>query len=109
MDKSKLLTDRVTLNTDTVEIEGVGTITVRGLSRFELHLSSKKYPGDDIKQEQFVVSAAVLDPKLTEDDVATWQKMSGPDEINRVAKRINELSGIGKAAAKSGVPGDGDD
>lgn len=109
MDKSKLLADRVSLNTDTVEIEGVGTLTVRGLSRFEFMLGGKKFGDDTVKQEAWILSIAVLEPKLSEADVAAWQKSSGPMEIEKVARKINELSGIGKDAAKSDVPGDGDD
>lgn len=108
MDKSKLLADRFSMNTDTVEIDGVGEITVRGLSRYELLLADKKYPDDAMRKERFVLSVAVLDPKLSEDDVEVWQKASGPTEINRVADKVNELSGIKKGAAKSDVPADGD-
>lgn len=105
MDKSALTADRVTLNTGTVEIEGVGTVIVRGLSRYEFMLAGKKYPEDDMRKERFVLSVAVVDPAgLTEDDIEAWQKASGPQEINQVAMKINELSGIGKAAAKSDVP-----
>lgn len=109
MDKSKLLADRVGLNTEDIEIEGVGTITVRGLSRFELLVAQKKHEGDTLKQERCVLSIAVLDPVLTEDDVASWQRTSPPMEIERVARAVNRLSGIGKDAAKSDVDGDGDD
>lgn len=101
MDKSALLADRVSINTAAVEIEGVGAVTVRGLSRYELLLASKKYPDDTLKQERFVLSCGLVDPKLTEDDVEAWQKASGPMEINAVAQRINELSGIAEGAAKS--------
>lgn len=106
MDKSLLLAQRVGLTTEEVPIEGVGTITVRGLSRFEMLLSQKKYPDDSMRQERFILSHAVVDPAgLTEDDIETWQKGSEPDEINRVATTINRLSGIGKGADKSGLPG----
>lgn len=105
MDKSALTKDRVTLNTDTVELDGVGPVTVRGLSRYEFMLANKKYPDDDMRKERFVLSVAVVDPAgLTEDDIEAWQKASGPMEINTVANAINRLSGIGKDAAKSGVP-----
>lgn len=109
MDKSALLADRVTLNSTDVDIEGVGTIRVRGLSRFELLIAQKKYPDDTLKQERFILSTALVDPQLTEDDVAAWQRSSPPMEIDSVAQVVNRLSGIGKDAAKSDVPGDGDD
>jgi hypothetical protein len=104
MDKSKLLADRVSLNTADVKIEGVGTVTVRGLSRYELLLAQKKYPDDSLRQERFILAAALVDPEMTEADVETWQKVSGPLEINEVATKVNELSGISQGAAKSDVP-----
>jgi hypothetical protein len=105
MDKSKLVANRVGLNTGEVEIEGVGTITVRGLSRYEFLVASKKYPDDNLLQERFILAAAMVDPEMTEGDVADWQKASPPAEINAVAVEVNRLSGIGKGADKSGVSG----
>lgn len=104
MDKSRLTADRVSLNTDTVDIPGVGSVVVRGLSRFEFLVAQKKHPDDTLRQERFILSTALVDPVLTEDDVADWQKASGPNEINEVATAINRLSGIGQGADKSGVP-----
>jgi hypothetical protein len=101
MDKSALLTDRVTTTTGTVSIEGIGEVTVRGLSRYEMVLAAKIGDGDDLKQERFILSCAMVDPELTEDEVAAWQKASPPGEINEVATKVNELSGIGQGAAKS--------
>jgi hypothetical protein len=102
MDKSALTKDRVrtSANTGTVPIDGVGEITVRGLSRAEFLLAQKKYPDDTMLQERYILSRAVLDPAgLTEKDIAEWQDGSGPMEINDVANKINALSGIGKDAA----------
>jgi hypothetical protein len=101
MDKTALTKDRVSLNTEVVEIPGVGDITVRGLSRFEFLVAQKKYPDDVLQQERFILAAALVDPAgLTEDDITAWQKASGPMEINAVATVVNRLSGIGKDAAK---------
>lgn len=109
MDKSALLADRVSLNTGTVDIEGVGTITVRGLSRFELLVAQKTYPDDTLKQERFILAAAMLDPKMGEGDIAEWQRTSLPMEINAVATRVNELSGIAQGSAKEAYKSAGDD
>lgn len=101
MDKGTLTADRVTLNTEVVAIADVGDITVRGLSRFEFLIAQKNYPDDNLKQERYILSRAVIDPAgLTEDDVADWQKASGPMEINAVALVVNRLSGIGQDAQK---------
>lgn len=103
MDKAALLADQVSISTGEVDL-GRGTVTVRGLSRYEMVLASKVADGDDLRQERMILSMAMVEPKLTEDEVETWQKMSVPGEINLVATKINELSGIGKDAGKSDVP-----
>jgi hypothetical protein len=101
VDKATLLADRVSLNTKEVPIEGVGTILVRGLSRFEFMVAQKKYPDDVLAQERFILSKAMLDPgDMTEADIEAWQKASGPMEINDVAMVVNKLSGITPEAAK---------
>jgi hypothetical protein len=100
MDKKALLTNRVELNTGTVDIEGVGTVTVRGLTRFELALMVKKHPDDNLKQERFILATGLVDPALTEDEVEVWQKAATLGEIGAVSKKINELSGVGEMSAK---------
>lgn len=102
MDKSALLADRVTGTTAEVEIEGVGTITVRALSRWEM-IQGGKLADDPMGQERFILSKAMVDPPMAEHDVAEWQKCSPPGEINKVAAKVNELSGIGQGADKSSV------
>jgi hypothetical protein len=102
MDKSALTADRVSARTGEVGIEGVGTITVRGLSRYEF-ITAQKLADDPLKQERYLLSRAMLDPAMNEDDVAAWQKASDPLEINRVAAKVNELSGIKQGADKSNV------
>lgn len=101
MDKAQLLVDRVTDRTAEIEIEGVGTITVRALSRHEMITGGKLEEG--LAQERYILSRAVIDPVMGEHDIAEWQKCSPPGEINIVAMKVNELSGIGKGADKSSV------
>lgn len=98
--KSKLLADRVSGdgNTGTIEIEGVGTLTFRKLNRLEVIRSGEI--GDTLKQEQFILARALVDPVLTEAEVATWQANSEAYEINRVADAINKLSGLKRESAK---------
>jgi hypothetical protein len=103
MDKSKLLADR--LNRDTLEIEGVGTITVRGLSRFELLLAGKNAGEQGTAvMEQHMLSMAMVDPEMTTEDVKAWQKASPAGEIMPVVNLVNRLSGVGQGADKSRVP-----
>lgn len=110
MDKSALLGRSTTAPTDTVDVEVDGetvTVTVRGLSRAEYVVATK---GDDqLQSERRLLALALVDPVMAEHDVAAWQKLPGTTmEINRVCMKVNELSGIGKDAAKSEVPGAGD-
>lgn len=99
MDKSALLTER--LPRDTVPIEGVGTVTVRGLSRYELMLAGKGAENEDpIKVEQRMLAMAMVDPKMSEEDIVVWQKNSPASEMNPVIEKMNELSGVTKGAQK---------
>lgn len=101
VDKKTLLTDRVAGRTADVEIEGVGTVTVRALSRHEMLQGGKL--DDTEAQERYILARAMVDPPMGEHDVAAWQKCSPPGEINAVAMKVNELSGIGKGAEKRSV------
>lgn len=104
--KEALLTPRVATNTAEVEIEGVGTIIVRGLSRWEMiHL--QKLADNRHRQDAAALAIAMVEPKLTDEEAAAWQRAGGWAEIEAIAQKINALSGIGKDAAKSDVSGDG--
>ncbi len=107
--KEKLTSNRIT--TEEVPIPGGGPedfVVVRGLSRAEMHVGQEieRRKGGQA-QEAFLLSKAMVDPELTEAEAAAWQKGSPFGEINTVQRTINRLSGIGKDAAKSDVPGDG--
>jgi hypothetical protein len=103
MDKSTLTADR--LNSEELDLPGVGTITVRGLSRFELLLAGK-LTGDQgaAVMEQHMLSMGMVDPEMSTKDVEAWQKASPAGEIMPVVSLINRLSGVGQGADKSGVP-----
>lgn len=99
MDKDLLFRPR--LPEDDVEIPGVGTVRVRGLSRQEMLDAAKGHEDDDsLGMEREMLAYAMLDPKMTVDDVARWQQVSPASEINDVLNRVNALSGIGPGAAK---------
>lgn len=80
---------------------------IRALSRMEM-MRSGKLEDNRPKQEQFLLATAVLAPKLTEDDVARWQRAANFMEVELVARAINRLSGVGRDAAKSDLHADGD-
>lgn len=103
--KEQLMTRR--LPTEEVPIEGVGTVLVRGLSRWEM-VEVNKLEGDRQRQDNLAVFYGLAEPDMTQDEVMAWRKAGAVMEIEGIARKINKLSGIGKDAAKSGVPGDGD-
>lgn len=98
MDKTALTARRIP--EDDVEILGVGTIRVRGLSRWELLTAGRLESKGTIAMERAMLAFAMLDPQMTEDDIAAWQKNSQAGEIAPVIKKINELSGISREATK---------
>jgi hypothetical protein len=96
------------LPTGEVELEGIGSVLVRGLSRFEM-TAVFGLEDDRQKQDTAAIAYAMVDPEMTVEEVIAWRKAGANAEIEEVARKINELSGIGKDAAKSDVPADGDD
>jgi hypothetical protein len=106
MDKSKLTASR--LNQAAVDLE-VGTITVRGLSRYELLLAGKLADDKGVAvMEQHMLSMAMVDPEMSTKDVEAWQKASPAGEIMPVVALVNQLSGVGQGADKSRVQEAGD-
>lgn len=97
--KAKLLARRV--GTDTVEIDGVGTVTVRGLTRNEsIMVANEKHLG---KRDQVMLSLGMVDPPMTAADVAEWSAAAPGGEIEDVSRKIAELSKMTEAAPKGDV------
>lgn len=93
-----------------VEIPGIGTVRIRALSRQEvLDFRKRKTAdgdplGDDAAAfERALVSTAMVDPQLSEDDVRQWQAASDAGELEPVTEAIAELSGMNKGASKQAV------
>jgi hypothetical protein len=99
IDKRELLTAR--LETDTFEVDGVGSIKLRALNRIEAH--RVQTTTDTAASERLILRYGVVDPELTETEILEWMAVSPAGEIERVAKRIAELSGISEGAGKSEV------
>lgn len=102
MDKSKLLANRT--KTVDIELEGLGVVTVRSLTRAETH-SMGKANGNEAKMEQMLLHFGMVDPELTEAEVKAWQEVANTGDIQVLVEAILELSGMGagsdKAAYKS--------
>ena len=95
-----------TLPESDVEIPGVGTVRVRGITRGQYLHAGRAMAGDDPDVQRFeklLITAGMVDPALSEDEVGQWQRTAGAGEIARVVEMIQELSGARQDAPKSGV------
>jgi hypothetical protein len=99
-----LTRNRASINEEDYELPEVGWIRIRAISRSEFLAAQKRYGDDMGAQERFILSRAVIVPTVTEAIAGQWQEASGIQEINKLATKINEMSGLGKGADKSGVP-----
>lgn len=102
MDKELLFAPRHNtpsgMREDDVEVPGVGTVRVRGLSRIEaLHVQAAN---GEAATERRIMALGMLDPVMTESEVGRWQKASEAGEIEVVSKKIAELSGMLPGADK---------
>jgi len=97
MDKDLLFKPR--LPEDSVVLPGVGTIRVRGLNRVEA-LTVEKIT-DIAARERRIVSLGMVDPQMSEADVLTWAQAAPADELEQVALKIADLSGILPDSAKA--------
>ena len=85
-------------------IPGVGHVQVRALTRGEA-LQVVGVERDKREMEAQIVAWAMVDPKLTEDEVRTWMDNSPAGELQGLTQFITKLSGLSDGAPKSGVPG----
>jgi len=100
LSKTDLLRKR--FGVEDVEIPGVGIVRLRPLSRAEvLELEGKEMPA--AVAEQKLVARAMVEPKLTEDDVAQWQANSPAAEIQPVIEAIARMSGIEPNVSKEAL------
>lgn len=104
--KSRLLADR--LQQEDVDIPGVGTITVRGLSHAEVLLMQKQLGGSAevdgsraLVIQRKLVAAGLVKPKMTEAEVRRWQEHAKFGEVDLASDAISRLSGLEEMAVKA--------
>lgn len=97
--KGRLLKARV--SEDDVEIDGIGTVRVRGLTRAEV-FGTQQLKGIDA-QERKIVALGMVDPPMTEAEVGQWQANSPGGEMEPVVGKISELSGLSAKSAKEAM------
>lgn len=84
------------------EIDGVGEVTIRPLSRTEaLELNDNKLTLAE--RDRKLIAAAMVDPALTEDEVRRWQENSPAGELEPLTRALLDLSGMTKSAAKQAM------
>lgn len=85
------------------EIEGLGTVEIRSVSR-ELVLGLRSQEGlTPLERERILIAAAMVNPKMNEQDVADWQAASPAGEMEALTERVARLSGMTKDSAKDAV------
>lgn len=83
-----------------VDLPGVGSVRVRGLSRAEGIEVQKLIDKGWDRMERKLLSLAMVDPPLTEAEVGEWQQASVGGEIEPVTQHVMELSGLMQGADK---------
>lgn len=94
------LLKKAAIGPEEIEVPGVGTVTIRPLTRAEaLGMQDVDMRADVMEQK--LLAMAMVDPQLTEDEVAEWQANSPAGLMHDVVLRIIEISGMHQVAAKS--------
>lgn len=105
INRDELLVKR--LVAETVEVPGVGTVKVRGLSRGEVFdLRAKNLNVEELEVQ--TIALCMVEPMLSTDDVRTWMYNAPTNEIDAVFGKIRELSGLSEGAQKSDGTGSDD-
>jgi len=89
-----------------VVIEGLGTVTVRGLTRLEA--SQVRDRAETDARERFILAAGMVSPELTEAEAGEWMKVADADEIAKVSMKIGALSGLLEDSPRETFPSDGE-
>lgn len=105
--RKALLTRPVKVPTEDVKVmrngEPIGVVTVRGLSRKEALKISDKENLSALSAEQALLSIALVNPKMSEKDIAEWQAVAQAGELNDIVTQVRELSGTNMEATKEAM------
>lgn len=101
IDKEAFL--KATAPETSVELPGLGTVKVRGLSRSEA-VSLAPLKDDTGALERRILILGLVDPALTEDELKAWYDSAPAGLVDPIIAAIERLSGLGKGAPKSDVP-----
>lgn len=83
-----------------VEVPGVGAVRVRALTRGQaLELQGQEM--EVAEMERRLISTAMVEPTLTEEEVRQWQDNTPAGELQGVMEAIVRLSGMEAHAGKA--------
>lgn len=99
-DKSALLASRG-IGLHTISLGELGEVKVRALTRAEaLGFQGEQ---DASSAEAGLLAVALVEPKLTVEEIHQWQAVSPAGELAPVVDKILELSGMTAEASKEAV------
>lgn len=104
MDKALLFEPR--LPEEDFPIPGVGTVRVRGLNRDETVAVGKLE--DAAERDRHIIAIGMVDPKLSVSEVKRWGSAATGGELEKVSRKIAELSGMLEGSDKTAYKSDGD-
>lgn len=96
----------ITLKPVDFEVDGLGTVQVRGLSIAESTAINDRCGEDNIKKGMEAVVVGMCNPQLSLDDVQALYD-GDPRKVSALAVRISELSGSGDEKAQGPLAGNG--
>ena len=87
--------------TEVVELPGGGEVKIRALTRNEVIEASEL---DPTGRANYYVATALVEPKLSVDDVAAWAETGAAGDLMAITDAVGRLSHMVEGAGKSGVP-----
>lgn len=86
---------------EVVTLPSGGQVKIRGLSRNEA-IGVQEREGAAAR-DNYVVATGLVDPAMSEDDVAAWGELpGGAGDLVEISREISRLSGMSEGAGKSG-------
>jgi hypothetical protein len=99
-DKATLLASRG-IGLVSVPLDGIGEVKVRPLTRAEALGIEGEHDAADV--EVIILGLALVEPRLSEDEIRQWQKVAPAGELQPVVNAILRASGMEQDAPKRAV------
>lgn len=100
VDKSALLASRG-IGLTSVSLGELGEVKVRALTRAEALGFQGEH--DAAEAEVMLLAVALVEPKLTEDEIRAWQKVAPAGELQPVVQAVLAASGMEQDAPKEAM------